>query len=462
MAGLAAAYELQRRGRRFVCSSAGSRAGGVILSEEVDGYTIDAGPDSLLVQKPRRRSRSARSSASATAWSPRSRRASPSFSAAASCIRCRPRRCSAFRRAWDRSPDAPVLLGRQAAHGRRAVRAAAARRRRRVDRRVHAAAVRRRRRRHISPSRCSPAFTPATSIACRSGRCFRGSPRPSARTAACSRAFRRAAPSGRSSSDGAFRSLPGGLSEMVRALVARAAAGVACASSTPVSRVSRDRRAVHACETGGRRSLSRRAPSCSRRRHTSTGRLVARPRRRARAACAARSRTRPRRRRARVSARRGAASAERLGVRRAARRKDAASWRRRGCRRSGRTGRRTVHVLLRTFVGGSARSARARAIGRRARRAIARGASAAARHHAASRCSRASIAWSAPARSTRSATSPASRRIERALAQHPGLFITGSGFRGVGIPDCVADGRATARQACEWLQHDRQQRRAVR
>ena len=30
--------------------------------------------------------------------------------------------------------------------------------------------------------------------------------------------------------------------------------------------------------------------------------------------------------------------------------------------------------------------------------------------------------------------------IDRELATHPGLFITGSGFRGVGIPDCVADG----------------------
>jgi len=41
--------------------------------------------------------------------------------------------------------------------------------------------------------------------------------------------------------------------------------------------------------------------------------------------------------------------------------------------------------------------------------------------------------------------------IERALARHPGLFVTGSGFRGVGIPDCIADGRATARQAAQWL-----------
>jgi oxygen-dependent protoporphyrinogen oxidase len=42
--------------------------------------------------------------------------------------------------------------------------------------------------------------------------------------------------------------------------------------------------------------------------------------------------------------------------------------------------------------------------------------------------------------------------IDRALARHPGLFVTGSGFRGVGIPDCVADARATARQLTAWLQ----------
>jgi oxygen-dependent protoporphyrinogen oxidase len=34
--------------------------------------------------------------------------------------------------------------------------------------------------------------------------------------------------------------------------------------------------------------------------------------------------------------------------------------------------------------------------------------------------------------------------IEHALTRHPGLFVTGSGFRGVGIPDCVADARRTA------------------
>ena len=45
------------------------------------------------------------------------------------------------------------------------------------------------------------------------------------------------------------------------------------------------------------------------------------------------------------------------------------------------------------------------------------------------------------------------KAIEQRLAAHPGLFITGSGFRGVGIPDCIADARATAGQVADWLAH---------
>src|SRR5882724_3175632 len=52
IAGLATAYELSRRGVSFVVLERAARAGGVILSEEVDGYTIDGGPDALLIQKP--------------------------------------------------------------------------------------------------------------------------------------------------------------------------------------------------------------------------------------------------------------------------------------------------------------------------------------------------------------------------------------------------------------------------
>jgi protoporphyrinogen/coproporphyrinogen III oxidase len=50
--GLAAAYELHRRGIRAVVYEAGPRAGGLIRTESVDGFTIEAGPDSVLATKP--------------------------------------------------------------------------------------------------------------------------------------------------------------------------------------------------------------------------------------------------------------------------------------------------------------------------------------------------------------------------------------------------------------------------
>ena len=52
IAGLAAGYELHKRGVPFVILERAARAGGVILSEDVDGFTLDAGPDALLTQKP--------------------------------------------------------------------------------------------------------------------------------------------------------------------------------------------------------------------------------------------------------------------------------------------------------------------------------------------------------------------------------------------------------------------------
>jgi protoporphyrinogen/coproporphyrinogen III oxidase len=52
IAGLAAAYELQQRGISTRLFEASSRPGGVIGSERFDGWVIDAGPDSMLVQKP--------------------------------------------------------------------------------------------------------------------------------------------------------------------------------------------------------------------------------------------------------------------------------------------------------------------------------------------------------------------------------------------------------------------------
>jgi oxygen-dependent protoporphyrinogen oxidase len=52
IAGLSAAYELARQGMPFRLLERAGSAGGVIVTDRIDGYTIDGGPDSLLVQKP--------------------------------------------------------------------------------------------------------------------------------------------------------------------------------------------------------------------------------------------------------------------------------------------------------------------------------------------------------------------------------------------------------------------------
>jgi protoporphyrinogen/coproporphyrinogen III oxidase len=52
IAGLATAFELQQRGISAAILEAGDRPGGVIATERADGWVIDGGPDALLVQKP--------------------------------------------------------------------------------------------------------------------------------------------------------------------------------------------------------------------------------------------------------------------------------------------------------------------------------------------------------------------------------------------------------------------------
>jgi oxygen-dependent protoporphyrinogen oxidase len=46
------------------------------------------------------------------------------------------------------------------------------------------------------------------------------------------------------------------------------------------------------------------------------------------------------------------------------------------------------------------------------------------------------------------------RAIEQRLAWHAGVFVTGSAFRGIGIPDTVADARTVADQVGRWLDAD--------
>ncbi len=52
VSGLAAAYELTKRRRSVAVLERGTRTGGVIWTERVGEFLIDAGPDSLLIQKP--------------------------------------------------------------------------------------------------------------------------------------------------------------------------------------------------------------------------------------------------------------------------------------------------------------------------------------------------------------------------------------------------------------------------
>ena len=52
ISGLAAAYELRKRKTSVLVLDRSARPGGVIQTERIGEFVIDAGPDSLLVQKP--------------------------------------------------------------------------------------------------------------------------------------------------------------------------------------------------------------------------------------------------------------------------------------------------------------------------------------------------------------------------------------------------------------------------
>src|SRR5262245_53956593 len=52
VSGLSAAYELRKRKRSVVVLERDQRAGGIVVTERVGEFVVDAGPDSLLVQKP--------------------------------------------------------------------------------------------------------------------------------------------------------------------------------------------------------------------------------------------------------------------------------------------------------------------------------------------------------------------------------------------------------------------------
>jgi oxygen-dependent protoporphyrinogen oxidase len=45
-------------------------------------------------------------------------------------------------------------------------------------------------------------------------------------------------------------------------------------------------------------------------------------------------------------------------------------------------------------------------------------------------------------------------QLEAALSRYPGLVLTGAGYRGVGIPDCIRDGALAAEHIVRYLSNE--------
>jgi oxygen-dependent protoporphyrinogen oxidase len=442
IAGLSAAYELQRRGLSFVVLERASRVGGVIFSEQIDGYTIDGGPDSLLTQKPEAirlceelgiGHRLVPTKPPRLAYIQRGGRLHP---LPASSVLGIPTRFGPFVRtglftwAGKVRMAAEMFVPPRLDPGDESI--GSFMRRRFGDEAVtylaepllagiHAGDVER-----LSIHALFPRFVETERKHGSLLRAFRSQPRPPA------------------SSDGVFRSLPGGLSELVQALV-RALPSSAIQLSTPAVRVLANPPRV---ETTDGRSIAGRAvivtaPAyaagellrdadatlaqlCSEIPYASSGTVaLAFPRSAVAHPLNGSGFVVPR--------------AEGSGIL-------AASW------LSSKWPHRAPddRVLMRAFVGGgrdpeALQKTDAELVTRslEALRPLL-GISADPLLTRVYRFERAS-AQHEVGHTDRMAA------IERALAARPGLYVSGSGFRGVGIPDCVADARATARKVSECL-----------
>jgi oxygen-dependent protoporphyrinogen oxidase len=447
IAGLATAYELSRRGLSFVLLERAPRAGGVILSEEIDGFTIDGGPDALLIQKPEGIAlcdelglggRLVSTRQPRIAYIQRGRRLHALPAASVLGI---PTRVGPFVRTrlftWagkvrmgaelfvpPRRSDEDESIG--AFMTRRFGREATTYLAEPLLAGIHAGDVDR-----LSMKALFPRLVDAEK-----------------KHGSLLRAFRPNPQSPIPNPDGAFRSLPGGLSEMVRALVralgeqhvwtgaavtritgrgpfavetsrevvdARAVVMAVPAYATGVLTRDRDRELARLCDEVPYASAATVAIAFRRKAiaHPLNGSGFVVPR------------------------------VENTGIL-------AGSW------LSSKWPHRAPdddHVLLRTFVGGARDP---KALERTDAELIAlslaaleplvgiRGAPLFTRIYR----------WDRGNAQHEVGHLERMAAIDRALARHPGLFVTGSGFRGVGIPDCVADARATARRVAEWLTHD--------
>ncbi len=443
IAGLSAAYELHARGLSFVLLERTGRPGGVIISEDVDGYTIDGGPDSLLVQKPEAIAlcreiglgdRLVPTNPPRLAFIQRGGRLHP---LPASSVLGIPTRIGPF---------IGTKLFTWAGKMRMAAELLVPRRTDGADESI-GSFMRRRFGEEATTYLAEPLLAgihagdvDRLSIKALFPRLVETEQKHGSLLAA----FARARPT--ASSDGAFRSLPGGLSEMVRALVARLPQD-SLRFNTPVRRVLLEpmRVETQAGETLDARAVIVTAPAyvaadllreenrelahlCKDVRYASTATIA-------------------------LAFLRSAVAHPLNGSGFVVPRTEgtgilAASW------LSSKWPHRAPddRVLMRAFFGG-------------ARDEQALGQSDAQLQETALAALRPLLGITGNPLLSRV------YRFERASAQHevghlarietldrildgiPGLFMTGSGLRGVGIPDCVADARATAGKAFEWLRH---------
>jgi oxygen-dependent protoporphyrinogen oxidase len=444
IAGLATAYELQKQGASFVVLEGAPRAGGVIVSEEIDGFTVDGGPDALLVQKPEGIAlceelglgdRLVPTKPPRLAYIQRGGRLHALPAASVLGI---PTRLGPFARSglfsWagklrmgaelfvpPRKNDADESIG--SFMTRRFGAEATTYLAEPLLAGIHAGDVDR-----LSLHALFPRLAKAEAKHGSVIRAFRSTPEP--RTP---------------QTGGAFRSLPGGLGEMVRALVAAIGAG-SVRLNTRVSAIAG--RGPFVVRTADGEAIDARAVVLATPAYVTSALVRDRDDEIARLAGEipyASAGT------VALAFPRGAIGhalngsgfvvprVEKTGIL-------AASW------LSSKWPHRAPEnrVLLRTFVGG-ARDPKA------------------LEHDDEALVAR-SVAALQPllgitgeplfARVYRFERGNAQHEvghlariaaIDRALARHPGLFVTGSGFRGVGIPDCVADGRATAKQVAAWI-----------
>ena len=448
IAGLATAYELSRRGVSFVVLERMHRPGGVILSEHHEGFTIDAGPDSLLIQKPDGiklceelglGDRLVPTKPPRVAYIQRSAELHPLPAASILGI---PTRVAPFLKTrlftWPGKirMGAELFVKPRQDEGDESIGSFMTRRfgREATDylaepllAGIHAGDVDR-----LSMRSLFPSFVQAER---EHGSLLRAFRRRAARTA---------------SPEGAFKSLPGGLSEMIHALVrtvgeqhVRTGVVVRSAASHPAANdrfrvesvdgeIFTARAIVLATPAYATASIVRPlapelAPMCADIRYASTATVALAFRREAVGHPLDGSGfVVPRVERSRILA---------------------ASW------LSSKWPNRAPenHVLIRTFFGGT-RDPEALNLAdpdlvRQSMEALRQLLRISGRPEF-TRVYR----WERSSAQHEVGHADRLAAIDASVAKHPGLFLTGSGFRGTGIPDCIADARATAKAVAEWLQ----------